>query len=131
MRLAQAADSRLHQVGSGDPVYLLKDENYGVLVKIARDLSFADCEQDISVNWSGKEGPHVIDIEEYFFIKVEDHCRVIMKLAIPVCHFHGKSNETSEKVALGRNGSLVNQGLSTIFYEAEGSKNAPGKPRYA
>lgn len=118
IRLAQAADRRLHQVGSGDPVYLLKDENYGALVKIARDLSFTDGEQDILVNWSEKEGPHVMDIEDFFFTKVEDQCKVIMKLAIPICHFHGRLNETSEKVALGRNGSLVNQGLSTIFYES-------------
>lgn len=120
MCLAQEADRRLHQVGSGDSVYLLKDENHRVLEKIARDLSFADCEQDISVNWSRKEGLHIIDIEEYFPIKVVDHCGVITKLAMPVCHFHGRWNKTSEKVTFGRNGSLVNQELSTIFYESRG-----------
>lgn len=38
MRQVQAVDKRLHQVGSGDPVYLQKDGNHQVLRKICQRL---------------------------------------------------------------------------------------------
>lgn len=57
MRQVQAVDRRLHQVSSGDPVYLQKDGNHQVLRKICQrpgaiQVSAPICEKDTALQTS-------------------------------------------------------------------------------